>query len=82
MRKNTVNITLSADAELVQKAREYAKAHHTTLNQLVREYMRRLTNSLSFEEAAAEFERVARNHPGRSAEGYRFDRDAVHERRD
>ena len=81
MTKTSVNITLSANAELVRRAREYASAHSTTLNQLMREYMERLTGVASPEESADEFTRVARTHPGRSPEGYRFDRDAAHERR-
>ena len=34
-----MNITLSADAELIRKSRQYAKAHDTSLNQLVRDYL-------------------------------------------
>ena len=77
---NRVNITLSADAETVRKARQYANMHDTTLNQLVRDYMRRLTGDDAPIDAASEFARIARSYPGRSAEGYRFDRNEVHER--
>ena len=81
MGANKVNVTLSADADLVRRAREYAAAHSTTLNQLVREHMEQLTGSLSREDAASEFERLARTCAGRSAEGYHFDRDSAHDRR-
>jgi hypothetical protein len=33
------NITLSADQEMLAKARSYAKKHKTTLNQMVRNYI-------------------------------------------
>ena len=75
-----VNITLSADAETVRKARQYASAHDTTLNQLVRDFMGRLTGDDTPLDAASEFARVARLNAGRSPDGYRFDRSEVHER--
>ena len=34
-----MNITLSVDETVVQDAREYAKAHGTSLNQLIREHL-------------------------------------------
>jgi hypothetical protein len=76
-----MNVTLSADEKLVAKARAYARAHNTTLNQIIREYMERLTGRLSGAEAAREFRATALAHPGRSPEGFRFDREAVHDRR-
>ncbi len=75
-----VNITLSAEADTVRKARQYASMHNTTLNQLVRDYMRRLTGDDAPTDAADEFARVARSQAGRSQAGYRFDRGEVHER--
>ncbi len=79
---NKVNITLSADAETIQSARQYASAHGTTLNQLVRDFMGRLTGASTSTDAAREFASVAQSHPGCSSDGYRFDRDEVHVRRD
>ena len=76
-----MNITLSADEELIAKARAYAHAHRTTLNQLLRDYMARLTGLLGPAAAADEFVRVARTHAGRSEEGFVFDRQATHDRR-
>ncbi|MFH1568163.1 MAG: hypothetical protein ABIL09_09210 [Gemmatimonadota bacterium] len=80
MAPRKLNITLSADAELVRRTREYAAAHHTTLNQLVRDHMEQLTGTPSREDAASEFERLARTCAGRSPEDYRLDRDALHDR--
>jgi len=75
-----MNITLSAEAELIKKSREYAKAHDTSLNQLVRDYLSRLSGGYEAEEAAEEFVRLASTMAGRSERGFKFDRDAIHDR--
>ena len=75
-----MNITLSADAELIAQARAYARARGTTLNKLLRDYMARLTGQLDPAAAADEFVRVARTHAGRSPGGFVFDREAIHDR--
>jgi hypothetical protein len=74
------NVTLSADEDLLAKARAYAQARNTTLNQLVRDYLHRLTGQIDPEQAATEFAELARSRPGRSDEGFRFDRRAAHAR--
>ena len=76
-----VNLTLTADEQLVAKARVYAQARNTTLNQLIRDYLTRLTGPLDPQQAAAEFAELARSHAGRSDEGYVFDRRAAHARK-
>jgi len=75
-----MNITLSADAALIKKGREYAKAHNTSLNQLVRDYLRRVTGGGNIEKAADEFMELARTMPGRSDSGFKFSRDAIYDR--
>ncbi len=75
-----VNITLSADEDVVHKARQYAATENTTLNQLVRDYMARLTGYTVGEDAASAFERHAQANAGKSPEGYRFNRDEAHQR--
>jgi hypothetical protein len=77
-----VNITLSADEAVVAKARAYARARDTTLNQLIRDYLERLTGQLEPEQAAAEFAELARSRPGRSEDGFRFDRRQAHARQE
>ncbi|MFP4153233.1 MAG: DUF6364 family protein [Alkalispirochaeta sp.] len=62
-----MNITLSAQDELVEKARRYAGEHGTSLNQLIRDYLERLVGSVSAEDAAAEFVAVARELGGDSS---------------
>ncbi len=74
------NVTLSADEELLAKARAYAQARQTTLNQMFRDYLMRLTGEIDPEQAAEEFAALARTRPGRSEEDFVFDRRATHAR--
>jgi hypothetical protein len=73
-----MNITLSAEEELIRKARKYASARNTTINQLIRDYLAGLVGEASNEEVAREFETVATSMPGRSAEGWTLDRGTIH----
>jgi hypothetical protein len=75
-----MNITLNADDELVAKARAYAQAHNTTLNQLIRDYLGRMTGQLDPAAAAAQFVDVARRRAGRSDDDQPLDRAALHTR--
>ena len=75
-----VNITLSAEEGLVARARAYAQTRNTTVNQLIRDYLGRLTGQIDPQQAAAEFAELARDHGGRSDEGFVFDRRDVHVR--
>jgi hypothetical protein len=74
------NITLSADEKLIADARAYAQAHGTTLDDLIRDYLAAVTGRRDAKEAAAEFAREVLEHPGRSPEGWRFDREEAHRR--
>ena len=76
------NITLSADEDLIASARAYAQARNTTLNQLIRDYLARITGQLDVEEAAQEFAALARSRPGRSQSDWAFDRRRIHRRRE
>ncbi len=75
-----MNITLSADEALIAKARAYAQTRNTTLNQLIRDYLERITGKLDGPEAAKEFARIAMEHHGCSDPDFRFDREAIHRR--
>lgn len=75
-----MNITLSASPELIERAREYARRHGMSLNQMVRDYLARACAGPEAEEAAAEFARLARDHAGCSDGGPPLRRDALHER--
>jgi len=67
---------------LIKKGREYARAHHTSLNQLVRDYLRSITGGNDAEKAADEFLKLARTMGGRSDGGFKFSRDAIYDRYD
>ena len=75
-----MNITLSADRELIRKAREYAARHGTSLNRMIRQYLERVTSAEDRESCSREFEFLARQHGGSSPEGFVFDREDAHER--
>lgn len=73
-----VNITLSAEEDLVAKARSYAQARNTTLNQLIRDYLKRLTGEIDPQQAAEEFAELALQRGGRSDDRFVFDRRDAH----
>jgi hypothetical protein len=70
-----MNITLSTDAETVARTREYARQHGTSVNQLVRDFLRNLTARQDRDQVAEEFIRNATTHAGRSPKGFRFNRE-------
>ncbi|MCF7915861.1 MAG: DUF6364 family protein [Spirochaetaceae bacterium] len=76
-----MNITLSADADLIRKAREYAKRHHSSLNSLIRHYLEQITNEMDKDRVAAEFERLCTEYAGESTPEYHFNRAKEYERR-
>jgi len=75
-----MNLTFSADEDLIAKARAYAQARNVTLNQLIREFMERITGRIEGPRAADEFAALASGRPGRSEEGFQFRRSEVHQR--
>jgi hypothetical protein len=75
-----MNLTLSIDDEVVQKARRQADAMGTSVNQLVRDYLEQLSGKNDPADEAAEFERLSRLAKGDSR-GWKFNREELHERR-
>jgi hypothetical protein len=75
-----MNLTLSVDDEVLRQARERAAAQGTSVNQLVREYLRQLAGKTDPGDDAAEFERLSRLARGDRG-GWRFNREELHERR-
>jgi hypothetical protein len=75
-----MNITLSVDEEVVQKARHRAEAIGTSVNQLVREYLEQLAGRSDPNADAEEFERLSRASQGDS-HGWKFNREELHERK-
>ena len=76
-----MNITLSADPELIAKSRRMARQQGTSLNQLIRDYLERFSDAHRDVSAAKEFRGLALDKGGRSASGFRFDREEAHARR-
>lgn len=72
-----MNITLSIDDRLVERARRKAEALGKSLNQLLRDYLEQLVEGDRAEQSIAEFTRLSGQ--GRS-QGWHFNRDETHER--
>jgi len=75
-----MNITLSADKKTVEKARDYAKKHDSSLNQLVRDFLEQLVNEMDNNSAADEFEYISHEFAGESAPEYSFKRENEYDR--
>lgn len=74
------NLTLSLDDELLQKAREAAVREHTSVNALVREYLKQYVNARERRLRALDaLDEVAGRTESASSE--RWSRDSLHERR-
>ena len=76
-----MNVTLSADKDLLKRARRYARSHGTSLNQLFRDFLGELTGAMSSEEAAEEFAIIARTMAGDSGGGPWSGRDELYRER-
>ena len=72
-----MNVTLSIDEHTVERARKRAEALGKSLNQLIRDYLQKLAGDDDAERSIAEFERLS---GGGHSQGWRFNRDEVHER--
>jgi hypothetical protein len=75
-----VNITLSVDDAVIEKARKLAHARGTSVNQLVRDYLESLVRPAGRDRFVSELRRLTKDGKGRS-KGWRFNREALHERR-
>jgi len=74
-----MNITLSAEQKLIKKTRDYAARHGTSMNSMIREYMKRVTGVRSQDDIADEFAALARREAGSSG-GQKFNREEAHKR--
>jgi len=74
-----VNITLSDDERIAEAAREAARKMGKSLNQAVRDYLEQLAGQ---ERQATEWQLWEQRclSGGGSLKGYKFDRDAAHDR--
>jgi hypothetical protein len=72
-----MNVTLSIDDQLVERARRKAEALGKSLNQLIRDYLQKLAGGDDPERSIEEFKSLS----GRgNSRGWRFDRNEIHER--
>lgn len=76
----SMNLTLSVDDQILQKARRRAETLGKSVNQLVREYLEQFAGGASLEALAAEFRELSHAPTGNSR-GWKFNRDDIHERR-
>ena len=72
-----MNLTLSIDEQVVERARKKAASLGKSLNQLIREYLQGLVGGDDAERSIEEFNRLSGSGHAR---GWRFNRDEIHER--
>jgi len=74
-----MNITLSVDRQLVERARKVAEAMGKSLNQVIRDHLAYLAGEGAMDAELKELKQLSLEAGGRSA-GWKFDRDGLHER--
>ena len=75
-----MNLTLSVDEDVVERARKVARARGTSLNALVREYLESLAGKRRGEEVARAMRKFWTESPGNSG-GWKFNREELYEER-
>lgn len=75
-----MNLTVTVEDDLLDRARQAARAQGKTLDQIVEELLRALAEGDDPERDLEELRRLTRQGQGRSR-GWKFDREASHERR-
>ncbi|MBY0497052.1 MAG: ribbon-helix-helix protein, CopG family [Cyanobacteria bacterium] len=75
-----MNITLSIDDAVIEKARKLAHARGTSVNQMVRDYLESLVRPAERGRFGTELRTLTAAGKGRS-KGWRFSRESLHERR-
>jgi hypothetical protein len=72
-----MNLTLSVDEKIVERARQVAQQQGTSLNALIREYLEHLAGEVSGDQILEEFERLW-SKPGDSKGSYHANRDELY----
>jgi len=72
-----VNLTLSIDKKLLERARKAAQAQGKSVNQLVREYLEQLSTAENLDNALEDFRKTSGTGHRKN---WRFNRDELHER--
>ena len=73
-----MTLQLAIDDHLVEEARKVAESKGTSIEQLVLDFLERLTSPQSLDEEMAELRRLSGQGDSR---GWKFNRDEIHERR-
>jgi hypothetical protein len=71
-----MNVTLSIDEKLLARARHLAHERGTSVDQMIRDYLERLTGPSGPGEVMAQLERLWSEHEGRSG-GWKWNREEV-----
>ena len=79
MCESDMNVTLSLDKRLAERARKVAASLGKSLNQMIRDYLEQVSSSADAEHQVEELRHLSEKAQGRSR-GWRFDRDELHER--
>jgi len=74
-----MNLTLSVDEQVAQRARDAARKMGKSLNQAVRDYLEQLAGTALRQQQWAQFEARCRQSQAK-LKGWRFDRDEANER--
>jgi hypothetical protein len=74
-----MNVTLSIDKHVAERARKAARSLGKSLNQVVREFLEELAGTKSAEEDVEELLRLSAESKGHSR-GWAFNREEIHER--
>ena len=73
-----MNITLSADEQVIEAARKWAAEHGTSINAVVREYLAALAHDAEAEQAAVAFAANAQTYAGDSSSKGPFSRSELY----
>ncbi|KAA9133990.1 ribbon-helix-helix protein, CopG family [Marinihelvus fidelis] len=73
-----MNLTLSINKDLLERARKAARAQGKSVNQMVREYLEQLCSGQALDATIDEY--IGGSGQGRREKGWAFDRDELHER--
>lgn len=74
-----MNLTLSVDRRIVERARRAAESMGISLNQAIRDYLEQIAGADSADADIAELERLSARPKGQRR-GWTFDRDGLHAR--
>ncbi|MBX9578566.1 MAG: hypothetical protein K2W97_08865 [Chthoniobacterales bacterium] len=72
------NITLSIEDDIIALARSYAQQHHTTLNQLVRDFLKQKVTVSTDEKGIERLFELADKYPSQ-LENYKFCREEIYD---